>query len=331
MRAILAMILAMWLCLVGMACAAASTPLRGDRDAIATEDGAVVALEVDPYDASVWIATDRSLLLHIARDGAEIRRTVLTAIGGPIAIALDQSIWAVAGDQLLHFASDGRWLAARPFPGDANAAPIALAVDSLGDQLWIATAHTVQRLALGDPAGSPIDVAEGAIAAMTLDQRSGDAWIIVDQSLLTIERDGTRRAALDAGMGNVAPDAMLFFDSETSSVLVAGSGSLARIRSDGNIVERIALAPDTTVVVPAPFRIDPALALVRPPDGAATYDRAAEIVLGVEAYCNGAACGLPPGYAKGLHFDAEMNGVPMVESIARHSGPGDRLLRGPTG
>ena len=317
MRAALAMILASWLCLAGLPCEAASPPLHGDRDAIATEDGAVVAIEVDPYDASAWIATDRSLLLHIAQDGTEIRRTLLPAIGGPVAIALDQSVWAVAGDQLLHFASDGRWLAARPFPrgADADTAPTALAVDSLGDQLWIATAHTLQRLPLRDPSESLIDVAEGAIAAMTLDQRSGDAWIIIDKSLLAIGRDGTRRPVLDPEMGDVAPDATLFFDSETSSVLVAGSDSLTRIRSAGNLVDRIPLAPDATVLAPPPFRIDPALALVRPPDGAATYDRAAEIVLGVEAYCNGAPCGLPPGYAKGLHIDAEMNGVPMIAAI----------------
>ena len=106
------MILATGLCVAGMPCEAASTPLLGDRDALATEDGVVVALEVDPYDTSAWIATDRSLLLHIARDGAEMRRTLLPAIGGPVAIALDQSVWVVAGDQLLHFSSDGRWLAA---------------------------------------------------------------------------------------------------------------------------------------------------------------------------------------------------------------------------
>ena len=337
MRAAPAMVLATWLCLAGMPCDAAPTSLVGDRDAIATEDGAVVALEVDPYDASAWIATDHSLLLHIARDGTQIRRTLLPAIGGPVAIALDQSVWAVAGDQLLHFASDGRWLAARPFPrdADADAAPIALSVDSLGDQLWIATAHTLQRLPLRDPSGSLIDVAEGAIAAMTLDQRSGDAWIVIDKSLVVIGRDGTRRPALVPDLGDIAPDVALLFDSETSSVLVAGSDSLTRIRSTGDLVDRIPLAPDATVVAPAPFRIDPALALVRPPDGAATYDRAAEIVLGVEAYCNGAACGLPPGYAKGLHVDAEMNGVPMVATIGMTNPerasfrPGQPLSAGP--
>ncbi len=310
--------------------------MRADLDVRAPGYGAVRKVEVDPYDDSVWIATDRPLLLHVARDGTLLQKATLPSVAETFAIALDQTVWALADEQLMHLGSDGHVLATRQTARESDAGPVALAIDSLGDQLWIATPRLLQRIRLGaDASGSPLDVVRGDIRAIAADLRSGDVWVVVDGTLLAIDRDGAERLALDPRTLGVEGDSSLFFDSATDSLVIAGSGALARISASGRVIERTTVAPEAILATPVPFRIEPALTLIRPPDGGATYDSQTEVLLGLRADCNGAACGIPPGYADSLRIDAEMNEIPMIEVIAGSSPeratftPGQPLRPGP--
>lgn len=294
-----------------------------DRDAVVRGSillldggyGAGVTIAVDPFDGSAWLVTRAKLLLHVTPDGALLAGTTLPAVPDAVAIALDQSLWLLSGNELAHHAQDGRWLETRSIPNALAAGGRTIAVDSLGERLWIVGTNEIVQVPLDPmqpPSSMPIPAACN-IAAATLAPHNG--WLFVSCADRLIIFDRTGRIGLDAGLRKFGIDEVdrLAHDGGTDTVLAAGPAATLRIAGDGSTLEILDAATAGGLARPAPFSILPTLALIRPPDGAATDDPGVEIVLGVGASCNGHACSMPVGYVEGMKLAVDVNGLPIAD------------------
>jgi hypothetical protein len=273
----------------------------------------------DAYDDSVWIATDDSLLLHFSHDGLLLQGTTLQAPGGSVAVDLDQTVWVLVDRQLQHFDRDAARLETREPPISAGERGTELAIDPLRGRLWMATTRRILGVAAGASAlEPPVDVIHGEVTALALDPRSGRLLAIVDGSLLAIDGAPASPQALDAvPLGTERPLA-LAYDADDRTFVVRTARSILRVTPDARIVER-RLATEDEVIVATPFRIDPTLALLRPPDGAAVASPHAEIVLRAGARCNWRPCDTPDGYFRGLRVEARLDDVPMGDPVVEYT------------
>lgn len=294
-----------------------------DRDAVVRASislleggyGAGAKIAVDPYDGSAWLVTRSRLLLHLKSDGALLAGTTLQAVPDAVGIALDQSLWLLSGSELSHHAQDGHWLETRTIPQVLGTGGGTIAVDSLGERLWIIGANELVQVAL-DPMQPPAvtQIPIGCeIGASTLAPHIGWLFVSCADRLIAFDRNG--HIGLDIGLGEFGFDGVdrLAHDGATDTILVTGPTVTLRIADNASSFEILDAAKAGVPALPAPFSILPTLALSRPPDGAATDDPGVEIVLGVGASCNGRACGMPAGYIDGMKLAVDVNGVPIAE------------------
>ncbi len=319
MRRYLAAFLAVWLGVAASSTICAPSRIAQD-DALANVDlagrgfGAAIMTATDAYDGSVWVATDASLLLHFARDGSLRHGTTLTAPAAALATDLDQSAWLVANRELLHFARDGTWLATRALGLGDDESVTSLVIDALRDRVWIATNHGIYRTGRSiDSGSSSATLLRGEATALALDPRSGVLLAIVDGFLIgfDVETEQRRESTQLLMQGEQALG--LLYEPTEAVFIVETTAGLLRIASDGRALERLPAAA-SAIVWPAPFRIEPTLALVRPPDGGATTDAHGEVMLRVGASCNGTACEVP-FYVRNLRVDASLGGVSLGEPV----------------
>jgi hypothetical protein len=285
-------------------------------DLTANAFGHGVVLTVDPYDDSAWIGTDAALLLHFEDAGAPVYGTSLPAVVTALSVALDRSPWFIAGGELSRLAREAPSLEPMTFARSSAIVPIRFAVDSLRDQAWIVDAHGLHRMtAIRSAMAAEIAVRAGAPRAIALDLRSGDLWAVVETMLSAFDRDGRLRFEIAVPVLANDDPVELHFDHDRASILLQTAGSLSTFSREGEALGTSALAPGWIVAAPAPLRIEPTLALTRPPAGAALYESFPELRFRFGAMCNGAPCALPADYADGLRITAEVNGVPMSDPV----------------
>ena len=151
--------------------------------------GEVEHVVVDPYDDSVWVATDASLLLHYSGSGALENGTTLPARADAMTVSMDESVWVVADRSLLQFSPSGAQLRSQML-GFADGQTFQwLAVDSLRERIWIGASGAIYRVDASDLDAPPVTAVTGAIRGMALDARSGRLWTIADNRLVALDTD----------------------------------------------------------------------------------------------------------------------------------------------
>ncbi|MGE5088106.1 MAG: hypothetical protein ACM3QY_03185, partial [Candidatus Levyibacteriota bacterium] len=276
--------------------------------------GAGVGIAVDPYDGSAWVATSARLLLHVANDGQVLGGATLAATADAMSVALDQSVWSLAGDTIHHHARDGRWLESRVIGTARGPGPAAMAVDSLGERLWIVDTDGLLRIALDPevpPARLSIPLACG-IGASALDPRTGRLLVSCGDRVLAFEGSGREDFVLELRALGVDAIEALAYDSATGSIVAAVATGALRIGPTGD-VEVLVSSRASELEEPLPFAILPTLALVRPPGGAAIDQAVTEIVFATGASCSGQPCDAPAGYTDGMSLNVDVNGTRLAD------------------
>ena len=297
---------------VGLACpslGAAETSLASMPLAEAGY-GTGVKFAVDPYDGSTWVATDARLLLHVGVDGALLAGTTLHAVPDALAVALDQSIWLLAGGALARHARDGSWMETRPVPLFPESSVTTIAVDSLGDRVWIVSANAIVPIALVPGQSSPDRVMlDCDSVASALDAQSGRLYVSCADRLTALDRDAVY--GFDIGLKSFGVESVesLVHDAASGAIVVVSPEGRWRVSANGGALERLGAFDAARLADVPPFSILPTLALIRPPRGGATDDPAAELVLRIGASCAGRTCALPAGYAGGIALSVELNGA----------------------
>ena len=293
--------------------------------------GEAVSFAVDPYDGSSWFATRSRLLLHVGADASVLGGTTLPTLADAMSVALDQSIWLIAGGTLSHHGRDGRWLETRAVPGMPDAGPMTIAVDSLGERLWITGRTALLQIAL-DPRSTPTGMhipLDCEVDASTLNPRTGQLFVSCAGRLYAFNRNGgvdVDMALRDAGLDAI--DAVAY-DGATDTVLVSGPSGTLRIAVAGTSFEMTGDAEAGAYVDPVPFSVLPTLELIRPPDGAATDESVIEMVFAVGASCSALPCQAPAGYMAGMKLSVEVNGLRLADP-AIDVATGHAVVRGGT-
>ncbi len=306
---------------VGLACpspGAAETSLTS-VPLVEAGYGTGVTFAVDPYDGSAWVATNARLLLHVGVDGGLLAGTTLHEVPDALAVALDQSVWLLAGGSLAHHARDGSWMETRPVPAPPESLATTIAVDSLGDRLWVVSSNAIVPIML-DPGRLPPDrvTLECDTAASALDARNGRLYVSCADRLLALGRDGTQIFDIGLKAFGIKSVESLVFDAASDAIVVVSPEGRWRV-SAGGTPEKLDAIDATRLADTPPFSILPMLELIRPPQGGATDDPAAELMFGVGASCAGRTCALPTGYAAGMTLSVELNGariaIPNVDPV----------------
>ena len=281
--------------------------------------GSAVALASDAYDGSVWIATDASLLVHVMSDGTLAFGTAVAALPTALAVDLAQRAWLVVRGELIHFERDGRWLGTQPLGIGADEMVTALAIDAPSDRVWFASSAGVHHAGIHDDSGlAPVRAVAGNATALAVDQRRGVTLAIVDGELVAfdgIERRQGRDALPAFDQSVLAVD----YDAGDDVFVVATAAETIRMATDGHVVERTA-SRGATMRGATPLRVDPVLALLRPPGGAAVADPHTEIAMRVGATCNDMRCDLPHAYLERLQLDAALDDTSLGEASIASNG-----------
>lgn len=272
----------------------------------------VERLHLDPYSQSLWVTDDRRIF-HISSSG-----TLLGSFGAPgeirrLRVGLDQTLWVLGKRDLWHFDPAGNLLAThtlgRHLAGDARY----FVIDNVGGLIWLADDNELARLKLSDPVEQPplrIRL-QHHITGFTLDPFAGNIWVAQRETLLAFSRAGSLAYSADLEAFNIRKPEKLGFDPASRSIWVGAEKSVSRFSDTGQFVIRFSARDgDEALGVPT-FRVQPTLALIRPPPEALTNSPQPEFRLGYGAECNGISCGFPTSYFSAYQLSATLNAQPV--------------------
>jgi hypothetical protein len=276
--------------------------------------GDITAIAADPYDGTVWVATDAPLLLRLAADGTVEAGTTLDGAIDALAVSVDGGAWLVTGGELLHVGGSGQPDARRRLVPNEDERVTALAVDALRDRVFVGTTRGTRIVPTGPRANEDVRaVLTGETRSLALDPVSGLVLAIVDDALVLIPSGDEREwSAFERKVLASERPIGVLHDASAQSFLIQGAdGSSRAVRAD-QANERITSAGARGLSA-TPFAIEPALTLVRPPDGAALGDVDLEVVLRVDAQCNDVPCAVPETYRAGMKIEVAIDGVSLGE------------------
>ena len=284
--------------------------VQAEIDVAGVGFGDAERVAANTYDGSVWATTDELLLLHFARDGVLEQGTTLATKANAIAVDLDESVWVAAGDELLHFSSDGQWVRTQPLGLAADERVTALARDALRGRLWIATTGGVHVFVTGEALLTERIVQRGDATMLALDPRTGVAMAVIDGALVSVDFDDDAVSVRSPLLDEDDVASTVVYDAADASFAADTDKARLRIASDGTLLDR-EVAIRGSLRAATAFRLDPTLTLLRPPDGGAVTDPAANVVLGIGALCNGHRCEPPPTYLRQMRVEAALDGVAL--------------------
>jgi len=304
-------------------------------------------LALNPYDQSVWIAGEKSLL-HLDKDGTLLQSTALPNKIRAIALSLDKTLWVMGERHIWQAQAGGSF--AEPFSlpetiaddaddhghrSDESKSIRFMALDPLGSVLWAGNLRHLARINLKDTNDSVIvshDTAqtppeeeehkgkqekehgEGKrdhstpIYDVSVDPLNGTLWLLAEDKLVSFHRDGNPGVTVSLPDDLKKPE-HLVFDPTAQSLWVSGKHSVGHLDLADNRVSSIAVDKSVEALGVAPFHLLPQLSLIEPADGIHTNIAAPLIRLGLVAACNGAPCDAEEPYSNGFKLDALLNGM----------------------
>lgn len=298
-------------------------------------------LALNPYDQSLWIAGEKTLL-HLDKDGTLLQSTVLPNKIQAIALGLDETLWVIGERRIWQVQADGSFT--EPFNLPETIAAIRddkpkairfLALDPLGEVLWVANSRHLARISLKDTNDTVIVPHDSAplgekrrkdkqekehgegkrnrstpIYDVSVDPRNGTLWLLTEDQLVSFDRDRNPGVTITLPDDVKKPERVAF-DPTGQNLWVWGKHSIGHLDLVDNRVTSVALDKSVEALGVAPFHLVPHLSLIEPPDGIHTNNAAPLIHLGLAATCNGIPCDVGETYSNAFHVDASFNGMPI--------------------
>lgn len=291
--------------------------------------GNVEHFAVSPHDGSLWAVTDAPGLAHFASDGRLLGATPIPTGAASLGVGQEGTVWVAMPDAVLQFSAAGRLVGslASATTSDTGGARAGTAVDSvtgtngagwkqvLVDSLrnrgWLVEQGQLTPFRVDRPiaeAPLPLPAPCGARAA-ALDGLHGHVFVLCDDAIAMLDASGIERShlALDAATSGALE--RLAHDAQSGDLIASGTGLVLRIDTGGRLELREVADPLIAAVQPAPFRVEPSVMLLRPPDGGATLDERQEFILGLGTRCPSGPCTAPEAYVSQLQLSVELNGM----------------------
>lgn len=286
-------------------------------------------LLLNPYDGSLWVAGGKSLL-HLDSLGRPLIEWRAPEEITAFALALDESLWLATKSELLQLSGSGTVLARISLAGLLNE-PRAIAIDSVGSALWLASDKTLLKFNLKDLSQPPIIVYQtkdetkgkdkkkekdededggGHLTQLAIDPLSGRLWAASKTEIRSFDRAGALLATT-ALPSDLKETEALLYDSVSQSLWLGTKKALVRLNDSGAVVARLDIDNELEAAAAAPFRLTPQLNLLTPPDGALTNNPRPTIRLGLSALCQDTPCAPGGSYFNGFSLNATLNGGPV--------------------
>lgn len=282
-------------------------------------------LLLNPYDGSLWVAGEKSLL-HLDSLGRPLIEWRASEEITALTLALDESLWLTTKKELLQLSASGSVLA-RVSLASLLHEPRAISIDSLGGIVWLADSKTLLKLNLKDLSQPPIIVYQakdetkgedrdedghghGHLAQLAIDSLSGRLWATSKTEIRSFDRTGTLLATT-ALPSDLKETEVLLYDSGSQSLWLGTKKALARLSDSGAVVARLDINSELEAAAAAPFQLAPQLSLLAPPDGLLTNNPRPTIRLGLSALCQDTSCAPGEGYFNSLSLNATLNGSPV--------------------
>lgn len=261
----------------------------------------------DPYDGSVWLS-DNKTLVHVGVNGQLIATGTAPGSITSLMVALDHSVWIFDSKHLWHYSPQGTLLSAMDLHKLLEPEPKYVAIDNLGEVLWLAGKKQLTQIHLNqtNPLGVQITLPDTA-NALDINPRTGEVWVTTDKTLLSYGWDGAPGHAIDLKALNLKNAGQFAFDPASQSLWVAADHAVGRFSAQGDFIASLeAKNADMALAVPA-FVLTPTLALVRPPSMTITNNPMPTISYSYGALCNNQPCGFAPDYFSGYLLAAKLN------------------------
>jgi len=262
---------------------------------------------VDPYDGSIWLS-DNKTLVHVDANGRVIATATAPGNIAKVLVALDQSVWVFEKRQLWHYSPHGDLLATLDLHQLLGPEPKYAALDSIGEALWLAGEKQLTQIRLNhaDPLGVQIALPETAYA-LDINPRTGEVWVAAGKTLLSYAWDGAPGQAIDLKALDLDNAGQTAFDPVSQSLWVAANRAVGRFSAQGGFIAGITTKNSGAALAAPAFVMTPTLSLIRPPSMAITNNPTPTISYGYGALCNNQPCGFAPDYYGSYLLTATLN------------------------
>ncbi|ROZ75833.1 hypothetical protein EEB15_14860 [Ramlibacter sp. WS9] len=287
---------------------ATATPLSvWDLRTLARQIEGAPELAVNPYTADLWLADEKNIV-RLSRTGQSLASWTAPGPIRRLAVAADQTLWALGNKVLWHYKEDGSLLSVHDLSGRLAAEPKLIALDSIGAVLWLAGEKQLTRLDITQPTqpAQVIPLPE-VVRDIALDSISGRMWVALPGQLMSFERDGSLWRSIDVTQGGAGDVQNLSFDAATKTLWVRMAQSIHRLTPGGGLSAPVAPAGAGRLLAAAPLAITPALTLTRPINNGITNDPRPTISYRYDALCNNAPCDIGPDFLAGYGLTARAN------------------------
>ena len=276
--------------------------------------GAPRFLALNPNDASVWAGFENRVL-HFDATGA-LRHTLAIA-PSDLAVAQDGSLWTLSQSLLEQRDSSAALVKSVSLGGAAKGAKH-LAIDDTGGAIWLAGDKDVVKLNLAAPDQTLLTlVASETTSAISVDLQSGDLWILGQNTLFALTRDGSPRISRDLRDFSISNPQTLVFDFASQAVWVGHQQGLSRIATTGALIGTFPADVKTVAIAigRAPLNITPVVTIVSPADGALVNTGTPLFRVKYDALCGSASCGFPSSFFRTFTLAATVNGTDVSASF----------------
>lgn len=269
-------------------------------------------LTANPYDGSLWVASDKKLV----RLDAAGRQLIAWSARGEvrrIALALDESLWLLGGEnQIWHYSPSGALLESRSLSGLLSSEVKRLAVDSLGRRLWIASEKQLAQFDVADLNKSPKIISLPSEAEnIVIEPQTGTLWVLSEKKLLAYDKNIALIKNIDLASLGIGEPESIAYDPLSKHLWLGYEKGIAKLSQDGSLLAKIALSSEVEAIGVPSFYVTPTLSLIQPPENALTNNAKPTITLSFGALCFGVPCGFSPSYYASYGLSANLNNQPI--------------------
>ncbi len=277
---------------------------------------ALKRLVLDPYDASLWAAGEKTVL-HVNAQGQILLKWTSSQNIQAIGLDPDQSLWVLSQNALYQLSPAGTVLNNLALPATLIPDPSFLAIDGLGGYMWVAGTKHLIRFDANDLTKPPFSAAVPAtvngtnnkLEALLTHPIFGIVWAVSTDNLLIYDRDATlvRQTSLTPHALGI-PQAIAY-EPGSASLWLGGKTALGRFAPSGDFVTKLPANVAISAIATGPFSVNPTLTLLEPINNSITNNPRLPFRLGLGAECNGQACDLVDAYTQAFTLDATLNGL----------------------
>jgi len=272
--------------------------------------GSGVQLRVDPYTNHVWL-TSESVLLLIDKQGSVLTEWRSASAIKDIATDLDESVWLLRTDSIVHFDKNGTQLTVTSLSG-VIANPKWIALDNARGALLVASPTQVAQMDIGSLQFHSETTRNYSqeIFGIALHPVFGTRWVGTRTGLIAISINGDIAKSIDFDEPVDVTNTRLNLDAGTGSLVIAGSGKAAIFNSSGEFLRRYAVSGNRVEIAVTPYKLLPRL-LQTSPANDSSHNSVPQIRYSISGNCNGAFCFPSQKYLDELRFDVRLNGVSL--------------------